>query len=170
VVRKGVSVSEGLPLARYFKGTGHVVRFIEYMDVGTSNGWKLDEVLAESDIVRLVGQELPLEAVPPNYPGEVARRYRYLDGSGEFGVIASVTRPFCGDCTRLRLSAEGKLYTCLFAKTGFDLRTLLRSDADDEALQRAVAEVWSRRTDRYSEDRAEGKDAGPRVEMSYIGG
>jgi cyclic pyranopterin phosphate synthase len=170
VVRRGVNDTDVVELARRFKGTGHIVRFIEYMDVGTSNGWRLDEVLPASDIVRLLDRELPLEAIPPNYPGEVARRYRYRDGTGEVGVIASVTRPFCGDCSRLRLSAEGKLYTCLFATQGLDLRPLLRGGADDEALRAALAELWAARDDRYSERRASAAEDLPRIEMSYIGG
>jgi cyclic pyranopterin phosphate synthase len=170
VVRNGVNDGEVLPLARHFRPAGIPVRFIEYMDVGTSNGWRLDEVLPEQELVGRIDAELPLEAVPPAYPGEVARRYRYRDGSGEIGVIASVTRPFCGDCTRLRLSAEGKLYKCLFATDGFDLRTLIRAGADDDALQSALADLWSRRDDRYSEERAIARPAKRRIEMSYIGG
>jgi GTP 3',8-cyclase len=170
VVRKGVNDGEIVALARRFKGTGHIVRFIEYMDVGTSNGWRLDDVLPAEQIVDRVDRELPLIAVPPNYPGEVARRYRYRDGSGEIGVIASVTRPFCGDCSRLRLSAEGKLYTCLFATTGLDVRALLRGGADDGAVRDALVQLWQERDDRYSEQRAGHGPAPHRVEMSYIGG
>ena len=170
VVKRGVNDHTIVDMARHFKGTGHVLRFIEYMDVGSTNGWRLEDVVSASDIVEAVGRAFPCEPLPPNYPGEVASRYRYLDGSGEFGVISSVTQPFCGACTRLRLSAEGALYTCLFAATGHDLRDPIRSGADDAALGALIDGVWTARTDRYSEIRT-AKTAGlPRVEMSYIGG
>jgi cyclic pyranopterin phosphate synthase len=146
------------------------VRFIEYMDVGATNGWKLDDVYPAAEIVRSVGAELPLEPVDPAYRGEVARRYRYLDDGGEIGVIASVTEPFCGDCTRARLSADGKLYTCLFAVRGHDLRELLRSGVDDPELERSIRSVWERRSDRYSELRTAETGELRKVEMSYIGG
>ena len=170
VVKRGVNEDAVLELARRFRGTGTIVRFIEYMDVGATNGWRMDDVVPAAEIVAALDAELPLEPVEAGYRGEVARRYRYRDGSGEVGVIASVTQPFCGDCTRARLSAEGKLYTCLFAVRGTDLRALVRSGASDEELQAAVAAVWARRADRYSELRTERTAALPRVEMSYIGG
>jgi cyclic pyranopterin phosphate synthase len=170
VVKRGVNEGSVLDMARRFRGTGHAVRFIEYMDVGATNGWRLDDVVPAAEIVRTIGAEFPLEPVEPAYRGEVAERYRYLDGQGEIGVIASVTQPFCGDCTRARLSADGKLYTCLFAVRGHDLRALLRSGADDEELDAAVRAVWERRTDRYSELRTEETAALRKVEMSYIGG
>ena len=170
VVRRGANEDSILPMARYFRGTGHILRFIEYMDVGHTNGWRMDDVVPAREIVQAIDRELPLEPVEPNYRGEVARRYRYRDGSGEIGLIASVTQPFCGDCTRARLSADGRLYTCLFAVKGFDLRALLRSGATDEELSAAVGAVWGSRADRYSEIRSS-KTAGlPKVEMSYIGG
>jgi GTP 3',8-cyclase len=170
VVKRGVNEGEILPMARYFRQAGHVVRFIEYMDVGHSNGWRLDEVVTAEEIVRAISAELPLEPAAPSYRGEVARRWRYADGSGEVGLIASVTQPFCGDCTRARLSADGKLYTCLFAVRGHDLRAVLRSGADDDEIGAALARVWGRRTDRYSELRTAETAALPKVEMSYIGG
>jgi GTP 3',8-cyclase len=170
VVKRGLNEDAVLELARRFRGTGHVVRFIEYMDVGHTNGWRLDDVVPAAEIVAAIDEVFPLEPVEAAYHGEVARRWRYLDGQGEIGVIASVTQPFCGDCTRVRLSAEGKLYTCLFATRGHDLRALLRSGASDEELDVAIARVWSRRSDRYSEIRSERTADLPRVEMSYIGG
>jgi GTP 3',8-cyclase len=170
VVKRGVNEDEIVPMARYFREAGHVLRFIEYMDVGHSNGWRLDDVVPAAEIVRLVSDELPLEPVAPTYRGEVARRWRYADGSGEIGVIASVTQPFCGDCTRARLSADGKLYTCLFAVRGHDLRSVIRSGAADEELEAAIAGIWKPRTDRYSELRTADTAGLPKVEMSYIGG
>lgn len=170
VVRRGVNDHTVLDLARRFHGTGHVVRFIEFMDVGTRNGWRMEEVVPGREIVERIGAEMPLEPVEPAYPGEVARRWRYRDGGGEIGVITSVTRPFCGGCTRARLSAEGKLYTCLFATAGTDLRELLRAGADDEELGAAIAGVWQAREDRYSELRTEETAGAPKIEMSYIGG
>jgi cyclic pyranopterin phosphate synthase len=170
VVKRGVNEDSVLPMARYFRETGQIVRFIEYMDVGHTNGWRLDDVVPAAEIVAAIGAEMPLEPVAPRYPGEVAERYRYLDGSGEVGVIASVTRPFCGNCTRARLSAEGSLYTCLFATQGHDLRTLLRSGAGDEQVEAALAALWSVRADRYSELRSAETADLPKVEMSYIGG
>jgi cyclic pyranopterin phosphate synthase len=154
VVKRGLNEGSILDLAGHFRGTGHTLRFIEYMDVGHTNGWRLDEVVPAAEIVRTVDAEWPLEPVEPAYRGEVARRYRYRDGAGEIGVIASVTQPFCGDCTRARLSAEGRLYTCLFAVRGHDLRAVVRSGADDGELLEAIGRVWSRRADRYSELRA----------------
>jgi GTP 3',8-cyclase len=170
VVKRGLNEDSVLPMARYFRGSGHILRFIEYMDVGHTNGWRLDDVVPATEIVETIGAELPLEPVAANYAGEVARRYRYRDGSGEIGVIASVTKPFCGACTRARLSAEGRLFTCLFATEGFDVRALLRSGASDADLAEALAAAWRARDDRYSEIRsAETLDL-PKVEMSYIGG
>jgi GTP 3',8-cyclase len=170
VVKRGLNESSILDIARRFRGTGHVVRFIEFMDVGATNGWRLDDVVPAAEIVQMIGAELPLEPVEPDYRGEVAQRYRYRDGSGEIGVIASVTQPFCGDCTRARLSADGKLYTCLFAIRGHDLRAALRAGADEAQLDDAIRAVWERRTDRYSELRTEKTSQLRKVEMSYIGG
>jgi GTP 3',8-cyclase len=170
VVKRGTNEDSVVPMARYFHGSGHIVRFIEYMDVGATNGWRLDEVVPAAEIVAAIDAELPLEPLDPNYHGEVARRYRYRDGGGEIGVIASVTQPFCGDCTRVRLSADGTLYTCLFAARGHDLKSLLRSGASDAELSAAIRRIWTRRTDRYSELRSEETVDLPRVEMSYIGG
>jgi cyclic pyranopterin phosphate synthase len=147
-----------------------VLRFIEYMDVGHTNGWRLDDVVPAKEILATVAEEFPIEPVEPAYRGEVAKRWRYADGAGEVGVIASVTQPFCGDCTRARLSAEGQLYTCLFAVRGHDLRALVRGGADDAQLEAAIADVWSRRTDRYSELRSANTVDLPKIEMSYIGG
>ena len=159
VVKRGVNEASIVPMARHFQGTGHIVRFIEYMDVGTTNGWRMDDVVPASEIVRMIGAQMPLAPADANYRGEVAERWAYADGSGEIGVIASVTQAFCRDCTRARLSTEGKLYTCLFAGDGYDLRALLRDGAGDEALQRAVAAIWRQRTDRYSEVRTAQHDA-----------
>jgi cyclic pyranopterin phosphate synthase len=170
VVKRGVNEDGVVDLAGFFRGTGHVVRFIEYMDVGHTNGWRLDDVVPAAEIVGAIDAEWPLEPVEPAYRGEVARRWRYRDGGGEIGVIASVTQPFCGDCTRARLSAEGRLYTCLFAVRGHDLRAVVRGDADEEQLHEAIAAIWSRRTDRYSELRSAETADLPKVEMSYIGG
>ena len=170
VVKRGLNDGSVLDMARRFRGTGHVVRFIEFMDVGATNGWRLDDVVPAAEIVRTIGAEFPLEPVEAAYRGEVAERYRYLDGAGEIGVIASVTQPFCGNCTRARLSADGKLYTCLFAVRGHDLRTQLRSESGDDELEAAIRAVWERRTDRYSELRTEDTAALRKVEMSYIGG
>jgi GTP 3',8-cyclase len=171
VVKRGVNESSVVDVAQHFRGTGHIVRFIEYMDVGTTNGWRLDDVVSGREIVDLIDAQFPLEPIDPDYRGEVARRYRYKDGVGEVGVITSVTQPFCGDCTRARLSAEGRLYTCLFASTGTDLRAVVRSDASDAELDDAIGAVWGRRVDRYSEIRSEQTVKLTRkVEMSYIGG
>ena len=170
VVKRGVNDAEVVDIARHFAGSGHIVRFIEFMDVGTTNGWRMDDVVPASEIVERISEVMPLEAVPPAHPGEVADRYRHLDGSGEIGVIGSVTRPFCGDCTRLRLSADGSLYTCLFASTGHDVRHLLRSGASDGEIVEQVRSIWEARTDRYSEIRSEDTEGWERVEMSYIGG
>jgi cyclic pyranopterin phosphate synthase len=170
VVKRGLNEGSVLELARHFHGTGHTLRFIEYMDVGHTNGWRLDDVVPAAEIVATIDAELPLEPVDPAYRGEVAQRYRYRDGGGEIGVIASVTQPFCGDCTRARLSADGHLYTCLFAVRGHDLRSLVRSGASDEQVTATIAGIWTVRQDRYSELRtAETADL-PKVEMSFIGG
>ncbi len=170
VVRRGVNDHTVVDLARRFKGSGHIVRFIEFMDVGTSNGWRVDDVVAGSEVVRMIHAEMPLEPVEPSYRGEVARRWRYAGGGGEIGVITSVTQPFCGDCTRARLSAEGSVYTCLFATTGTDLRPLLRGGADDAEIAAVIEGIWRRREDRYSEQRSQATKDLPRIEMSYIGG
>jgi cyclic pyranopterin phosphate synthase len=170
VVKRGVNDDQIIELARHFRGTGHILRFIEYMDVGATNGWRLDDVVPAAEIVALIDRELPLEPAEENYRGEVARRWRYRDGSGEIGVIASVTQPFCGDCSRSRISAEGRLYTCLFATSGFDLRALVRSGATESELAAAVGKVWRKRSDRYSEIRSSLTKPIARVEMSYIGG
>jgi cyclic pyranopterin phosphate synthase len=170
VLKRGLNDGGVLDLAGHFRGTGHILRFIEYMDVGHTNGWRMDDVVPAAEIVRTIDAEFPVEAVEPAYRGEVARRWRYVDGAGEIGVIASVTQPFCGDCTRARLSADGKLYTCLFAVRGHDLRAVVRSDADDARLVDAIASVWRVRTDRYSELRSAATEQLEKVEMSYIGG
>ncbi len=170
VVKRGLNDATILDMARHFRGTGHILRFIEYMDVGHTNGWRMDDVVPAREILARIGAEFPLEPVEPSYRGEVATRWRYVDGSGEIGVIASVTQPFCGDCTRARISAEGQLYTCLFALRGHDLRALVRSDATDDDLDAAIASIWSRRTDRYSELRSANTVDLPKIEMSYIGG
>jgi GTP 3',8-cyclase len=170
VVKRGVNEHSILPMARFFRERGHILRFIEYMDVGHTNGWRMDEVVSAREIVDMISAELPLAPADPNYTGEVAERWRYRDGSGEIGVIASVTQAFCRDCTRARISTEGKLYTCLFATGGHDLRTLLRNGADDATIHAAVGAVWGKRTDRYSEIRSEHTVRLEKIEMSYIGG
>ena len=170
VVKRGWNEHALLPMARRFRGTGRILRFIEYMDVGHSNGWRLDEVVSADEILAAVGAEFPLEPMPPSKRGEVAERYRYADGSGEIGIIASVSRPFCGDCNRARLSADGQLYTCLFATTGHDLRALVRGGASDADLEAALRDIWEARDDRYSETRSAATVDLPKVEMSYIGG
>ena len=173
VVQRGVNDHTVVDLARYFKGTGHILRFIEYMDVGNLNGWKWDQVVSADEIVQRIDAELPLEPIESSYRGEVALRYRYRDGSGEIGVIASVTKPFCGDCTRARLSTDGKIYTCLFASQGVSLRDPLRAGASDEQLRDLLTGIWNRRVDRYSEERTELaalQNAPRKVEMYQIGG
>jgi cyclic pyranopterin phosphate synthase len=170
VVKRGVNDHDVVAMARHFHGSGHILRFIEYMDVGHTNGWRMEEVVPAADIVAAIDAELPLEPVEANYPGEVATRWRYKDGGGEIGVISSVTQPFCGGCTRARLSAEGRLFTCLFAVKGHDLRAVLRGGATDDELDDAIASVWRARTDRYSEIRTAATAGRPKVEMSYIGG
>ncbi|HEY9194086.1 MAG TPA: GTP 3',8-cyclase MoaA [Methyloversatilis sp.] len=170
VVKRGTNDHAILPMARHFRGSGHIVRFIEFMDVGTSNGWKMDEVLPSADVIARINAELPLEPIDPNYPGEVAQRWRYADGSGEIGVISSVTQAFCSSCTRARLSTEGKVYTCLFATEGHDLRALLRGGRSDEDIGSAIGALWQARGDRYSEIRTAETAAARKIEMSYIGG
>jgi cyclic pyranopterin phosphate synthase len=170
VVKRGVNDHDIVNMARHFRGSGHILRFIEYMDVGHSNGWRMDDVVPAKEIIARISTEMPLEPLDPNYHGEVAERWRYADGGGEIGVIASVTQAFCSSCTRLRLSTEGKLYTCLFATRGHDLRALLRSNAGDDAIAAALAEIWSNRSDRYSEIRGEATAKLEKIEMSYIGG
>ncbi len=173
VVQKGVNDHTVVELARYFKNSGHIVRFIEYMDVGNRNGWKWDQVVPAAEIIQQIDAEMPLEPVDSNYPGEVANRYRYRDGQGEIGVISSVSQPFCANCTRSRLSTDGKLYTCLFASTGVSLRDEMRAGASDDDLKNLIARIWTRRTDRYSEERTELaslQNVPAKVEMYQIGG
>jgi cyclic pyranopterin phosphate synthase len=170
VVKKGVNDHDLAAFVERFKGTGYILRFIEYMDVGTTNGWRLDDVVTAKQILDRVSAVLDLEAVPSNYRGEVADRWRFRDGTGEIGVIASVTRPFCGDCTRARLSADGHLFTCLFATSGFDLRAALRDGSSDGDLRERISEIWRARSDRYSELRSAEMATRERAEMSYLGG
>ena len=177
VVKKGVNEQEILPMARYFKNTPFILRFIEYMDVGSSNGWRMDEVLPSSEVIARINAVMPLHAIDANYSGETAQRWRYADGSGEIGVISSVTQAFCQDCSRARLSTEGQIYTCLFASQGHDLRSLLRGHYSDAQIAGAIAEIWQGRGDRYSQLRSQNTHAGNtalpeirKVEMSYIGG
>jgi cyclic pyranopterin phosphate synthase len=168
VIKRGVNEHSVVDMARYFRGTGHIVRFIEFMDVGNTNGWRLDDVVPAEEMVAAVDGEFPLEAIAPNYPGEVANRFRYSDGAGEIGIIASVTQPFCGSCTRARVSAEGSLYTCLFASTGISLRDVIRKGGD---IGQTIDDVWAKRDDRYSEIRSSNTSRiSVPVEMSYIGG
>ena len=170
VVKRGVNEHSILPMARYFRENGHVLRFIEFMDVGATNGWRMDDVIPSREIIRMIGAHLPLEAIDANYPGEVAERWRYRDGSGEIGVISSVTRAFCRSCTRARISTEGMLYTCLFATSGYDFRALLREGKSDVEIRAAIAAVWNAREDRYSEIRTAETAKERKIEMSYIGG
>jgi cyclic pyranopterin phosphate synthase len=170
VVKREVNEDSILPMARYMREHGHILRYIEFMDVGHTNGWRMDEVVPAAEVVARIHAEMPLEPLDPNYRGEVANRWRYADGNGEVGLIASVTQPFCGDCTRARLSADGLLFTCLFAIRGFNFKRMLREGATDAELLGALEDVWRRRTDRYSEIRSEGTIDLPKVEMSYIGG
>jgi len=170
VVKRGANDGDVLSLAEHFRGSGHVLRFIEYMDVGSTNGWRLEDVVSADEIVRRISDRWPLEPVEAERPDATARRWRYLDGAGEVGVVASVTQPFCGGCSRARLSAEGRLYTCLFGTRGHDLRAPLRLGASDEELVEQLRSIWTRRTDRYSELRTAETGALPKVEMSYIGG
>ena len=173
VIRRGYNEHSILPLAQHFHGTGTVLRFIEFMDVGTTNKWSLEEVIPAAELVEIIDKEMSIESLQPNYSGEVAKRWRYSDGGGEVGFITSVTQSFCGDCSRARLSAVGKVYTCLFAATGQDLRGMLRAGASDEELSRLIGRIWSQREDRYSELRGQipvTAETPPRVEMSHIGG
>ncbi len=173
VVKRGMNDHAILPMARHFRGSGHVLRFIEYMDVGASNGWRMDEVVPASEIIAMINEEFALEPIAENYAGEVAKRWRYQDGSGEIGVIASVTQAFCAECSRLRLSTDGKLFTCLFATQGHDLRQLLRDGASDDVIATRIAGIWQAREDRYSEIRTAATPSAPgskKIEMSYIGG
>jgi len=170
VVKRGANDHTILDFARRFRAPQYIVRFIEYMDVGNSNGWRMDEVVPAREIVAAINREFPLEPAGPLYRGEVARRYRYKDGSGEIGIISSVTQPFCGDCTRARISADGKLYTCLFASSGHDLRALLRDGRSDADIEASLGAIWSARGDRYSELRASQTPGPPKPEMSYLGG
>jgi cyclic pyranopterin phosphate synthase len=170
VVKRGVNDDHIVPMAAFFRERGETLRFIEYMDVGHTNGWRLDDVVPAAEIVAALDSAFGVEPAEANYRGEVAQRWRYRDGSGEFGVIASVTQPFCGDCTRARLSAEGRLFTCLFAVRGHDLRALLRGGASDDEVESELRRVWSGRADRYSDLRSAATKDPPKVEMSYIGG
>ena len=170
VVKRGLNEDSLLPMAEHFRGSGIILRFIEYMDVGSTNGWRLDQVVPAAEILRRIDSAYPLEPVEPNYRGEVANRYRYRDGGGEIGLIASVSQPFCGDCTRARLSADGQVFLCLFAALGFDLRGRLRSAITDDALAAELAALWRGRDDRYSEIRSNATAGLGHVEMSYIGG
>lgn len=170
VVRRSDNIGEILPIARHFRGSGHILRFIEYMDVGISNGWRMAEVVSSREVLSIIQDKFPLVAVAAAYPGEVAERWRYVDGAGEIGVISSVTRAFCGACSRARLSTDGRLYTCLFASQGMDLRALLRGEANDEQISEALTSLWQGRTDNYSEIRGQGGAPLQKIEMSYIGG
>jgi cyclic pyranopterin phosphate synthase len=170
VVKRGVNENAILPMARRFRGSGHILRFIEYMDVGHSNGWRMDDVVPSAEVVRMIGREHPLAPVDANYAGEVAERWRYVDGSGEIGVISSVTQAFCSDCSRARIATDGRLYTCLFATTGYDLRAQLRGGRTDSEIGNYLAAIWLQRADRYSEIRSANTVALPKIEMSYIGG
>ena len=170
VIRRGMNEHAIIDLARHFRGTDTTVRFIEYMDVGHTNGWRMDDVVPAAEILAAIDEHWPLEPIEPDYRGEVARRYRYRDGAGEIGVISSVTQPFCGDCTRARLTADGQLYTCLFATAGHDLRAVLRSGASDGDIGEALRAIWTGRSDRYSELRSLETVELPKVEMSFIGG
>ena len=170
VVKRGVNDQDIVRMAERWRGTGHIVRFIEYMDVGSSNGWRMDDVVPSAEVVRRISARWPLVPVDANYPGEVAERWRYVDGAGEIGVISSVTQAFCATCTRMRLSTEGSLFTCLFAQSGHDLKSLVRGGASDDEIRNEIAAVWQRRADRYSEIRTEATSRERKVEMSYIGG
>ena len=171
VVKRGVNEHEVIPLLNHFRHTGIILRFIEFMDVGSTNGWRMNDVLTAQEILESIQAHYPIQAIAPNYNGEVAKRWAFNDGSGEFGIVASVTQAFCHDCSRLRLSTDGKLFTCLFATNGVDLRDPLRRGADDEALRQLITRTWAQRTDRYSLDRHDGKALpGRKIEMSYIGG
>jgi cyclic pyranopterin phosphate synthase len=170
VVKRAVNQDSILPMVRHFRTSGHILRFIEYMDVGTTNGWRLNQVVSIKEILETIHNEFPIEPIEPNYEGEVAKRWRFQDGAGEIGVIGSVTQPFCGGCTRVRLSAEGQLFTCLFGTQGKDLRGLLRSGKSDDEIHDFICDIWNNRRDRYSEIRSSETAELNRVEMSYIGG
>ena len=170
VVKRGVNDHEVVDMARHFRGSAHIVRYIEFMDVGSTNGWRMDDVMPSAEIVRRISAEFPLETVEPGYRGEVAERWRYRDGGGEIGVISSVTRAFCSTCTRARLSTDGQVFTCLFAQRGYDLKTALRAGGSDEAIAQAITGIWQRRADRYSEVRTAETARARKVEMSFIGG
>ena len=174
VVKRGTNAHEIVPMARHFRGTGIVLRFIEFMDVGATNGWRMDEVMPSAEVLQVLRQQWPLKALEHTAPGETAERWAYADGAGEIGLISSVTQAFCGDCNRARLSTEGRLYLCLFASNGYDLRALLRGGASDEEIASAIGQIWQGRSDRYSQLRgtgqAQGDSGARRVEMSYIGG
>ncbi len=170
VVKRGVNDAHIIDMARHFKGSGNIVRFIEFMDVGSTNGWQMDHVVPSAEVVRAIDEVFPCEPLHPNYPGEVAKRWRYKDGSGEFGVISSVTEAFCNSCTRARLSSDGTMYTCLFASKGYDFKSLLRGGKNDEEIANAIAAIWQIRDDRYSEIRTSETAKEPKVEMSFIGG
>jgi len=170
VVRRAFNDHQIVEAARYWRDSGHILRFIEFMDVGSTNGWRMDDVIPSAQVVRRIAEAFPLEPLDPSHPGEVAERWRYLDGAGEIGVISSVTQAFCRSCNRLRLSTEGDLFTCLFAQQGTALKPLLRGGAPDDEIREAIAAVWRARDDRYSEIRTAETAARPKVEMSYIGG
>jgi cyclic pyranopterin phosphate synthase len=170
VVKRGVNDHQIVDAARYWRDSGHILRFIEFMDVGSTNGWRMDDVIPSAEVIRRIAEAFPLEPAEANYAGEVAQRWRYRDGAGEIGVISSVTQAFCRDCNRMRLSTEGSLYTCLFAQQGHDLKSLLRGGADDDAIRDAIAAIWRVRDDRYSEVRTAETATSRKVEMSYIGG
>ncbi len=170
VVKKGLNEDDIIPMAEFFRNTGHILRFIEYMDVGNSNDWKMEDVYPAKEIIAKINKVFPVEPLDPNYRGEVANRWKYKDGAGEIGVIASVTQPFCGDCTRIRLSARGQLFTCLFSANGHDIRDLVRSTISDDEIYESIKNIWSYRDDRYSEIRSSNTVNLPKVEMSYIGG
>ena len=170
VVKRGVNDHQVVEAARFWRDSGHILRFIEYMDVGSTNGWRMDDVIPSAEVVRRISEAFPLEPVEANYAGEVAERWRYRDGAGEIGVISSVTQAFCRDCNRMRLSTDGSLYTCLFAHQGHDLKALVRGGASDDEIRDQIAAVWRGRADRYSEIRTQATPKHKRVEMSYIGG
>jgi cyclic pyranopterin phosphate synthase len=170
VVKRGTNDGDIVAMARRWRGSGHIIRFIEYMDVGSTNGWRMDDVVPSAEVVRRISEAWALEPIGANYPGEVAERWRYLDGAGEIGVISSVTQAFCSSCNRMRLSTEGSLYTCLFGQSGHDLKSLVRSGASDDEIRNEIAAVWQARTDRYSEIRTSQTTSLKKIEMSYIGG
>jgi GTP 3',8-cyclase len=170
VVKRGTNDGDIVAMARRWRGSGHIIRFIEFMDVGSTNGWRMDDVVPSAEVVRRISEVWPLEPIDANYPGEVAERWRYVDGAGEIGVISSVTQAFCSSCNRMRLSTEGSLYTCLFGQSGHDLKSLVRSGASDDEIRNEIAAVWQGRADRYSEIRTSQTSSVKKVEMSYIGG